>query len=147
MEKYFEKLLGDYDKVLIEELGKGKLRKRLLSKLEGIISGNNLSGKSQENLLDKPFDYNALPKYKTRVENVLKPAIETYGDLQKICYINYSAKNHGGRSWQGEKEYSLVLEKYRNFGEKSVDSVISHLKQINFDFSYESAKKTFDKNK
>lgn len=139
MEKYFEKLIEDYEKILDNEFV--DLKKRILGKLEGI-----LSEKPQKDLLDNPIDYNLLPEENlVRIKNVLKcNEIETYKDLQRECYSYF--KEHG-RDWKDEKTYISYLSRLRNLGEKSINPIISHLKSINFDFSEEFAKKIAEKTK
>ena len=138
MEKYFGKLIEDYEKVLVEELG--TLKKIILSKLEEMINE-----KSQEDLLNKSIDYNALSERKNRIKNVLNiNEIRTYKDLQRGCY-DYSKDKSG--SWKNEKTYVSYLNSFRNSGNKSVNLIISHLKSINFDFSKESARKVAEKSR
>lgn len=143
MEKYFRKLIEDYEKFLLEELGEGNLKKRMINKLEEILSGKTLKGNS----LDKPFDFESIIKQNhnlgVRIRHCLKAReIETYRDLQIECY-NYGI----GSSWKNEKTYSNYLESFRSLGQKSAENVVSYLKSINFDFSEESAKKAFEENK
>ena len=148
MEKSFEKLIEDYEQILDNEFV--DLKKRILSKLEGILNGIT----SQEDLLDKPLDYNSMLKNvkndssSTRIKNVLKASdIKTYKDLQRECYNSFINRNGDARFWKDEKSYIYYLHSFRNFGYKGIDVLISHLKSINFDFSKESAQKVAEKNK
>lgn len=140
MEKYFGKLIEDYEQILNNEFV--DFKKRILGKLEGIINGET----PQENFLDKLIDYNSMPKGRLgRIKNVLKlNEIETYKDLQREVYEYFSPCK---RSWKDEKTYFSYLSHLRNLGDKSIDVLISHLKSINFDFSKESAKKAVEKTK
>ncbi len=149
MEKYFGKLIEDYGQMLDNEFA--DLKKRLLGNLERI-----LAGKSQDDLLNKPIDRDSILKdiknkrFLTRVTNTLTMLdfaenIKTYKDLQRECYKYFTTEGKNKRSWKNEKAYSSYLRHFRNFGKKGVYSVISHLMEINFDFSEESAKKAYEK--
>ncbi len=140
MEKYFEKLLGDYNQILIEELGEGKVKKRLLEGLEEIIKNSN---KKTKDKFDSPFKYNSIINQNNnimvRIRNCLKSQyIETYSDLAKNCYNFYLS---GTRPWKNEKTYFHYLKHIRNLGNKSAGTIVFHLNQINFDFSEEFAEK------
>lgn len=151
MEKYFGKLIEDYEQILDNEFA--DLKKKLLGNLEIILNGKTL----QENLLDKPINCDSILKnvknkgFLTRITNTLKildfsENIKTYKDLQKECYEYLTTiKDKNERSWKDEKAYSYYLQHFRNVGYKSVYLIISHLKSINFDFGYESAKKSYEK--
>ena len=145
MEKYFEKLIEDYEQILNNEFV--DFKKRILGKLEGILNEKT----QQDDLHDKPLDYNSILKEvkdkraSTRIKNVLRASdIKTYKDLQKECYEYF--RNRGG-SWKNEKTYISYLHHFRNMGDKSAYVITSHLQEINFDFSQESAKKALEKNK
>lgn len=156
MEKYFENLIEDYGKILDNEFA--DLKKRMLGKLEKMLNGKNSDENLQENLLDKPLDYSSILEnvknkgFLTKITNSLKTLkvaedIKTYKDLQRECYKYFTTECKNKRSWKNEKAYSSYLQHFRNFGKKGVYVVISHLMEINFDFSEESAKKAFEKNK
>ena len=146
MERYFEKAIKSYEKVLVEELGEGKLKIRLLKKLETILTKKSQG--SQNDLFNNPLDYDSLLKTNpnprnhnlyVRIHNALKGGeIENTDTLAKACYEHYKKKS---RSWKNEKTYVSFLQHFRNIGEKSSETLISHLKSINFDFSQESARK------
>lgn len=151
MEKYFEKLIEDYEKVLVEELGEGKLKTRLLNELEIILSGK--SQESQDDLSNNPLDYDSLytetnsnqgnHNLYVRIQNALKgEGIKDTNTLTKACYKHY---RNEGRSWKNEKTYNSYLNHLRNLGKKSIEVIIFHLKSKNFDFSEKYAKKTFGK--
>ena len=145
MEKDFEKLIKDYEKILSEELGEGNLKKRLLIRLENIFIE-----KSKDDLLDNPFDYASLkgdsPSLVSRSSNCLKIAeIETYNDLAKNCYKYYT--EHTWKEWEKDKNaYTHYLNSLRNLGKKGIKVIFSHLESIDFNFSKEYAKEVFEKN-
>ena len=152
MKRYFEKAIKSYEKVLVKELGDGKLKIRLLNKLETILTKKSRG--SQNDLFNNPLDYDSLletnPNQRNhnlyvRIQNALKgDGIKDTNTLTKACYKHYRNK---GRSWKNEKTYSFYLNHLRNLGDKSIETLISHLKSINFDFSKESARKVAEKSR
>lgn len=146
MKKYFEKLIGDYNQILIKEIGEGKLKKRLLEGLEKIIKNSN---KKTKDKFDEPFDYKSIIEQNNslgvRIFNRLKSQeIKTYSDLARNCYTFYLSERH---PWKNEKTYFHYLQHIRNLGNKSADRIVFHLSQINFNFNKEYAQKASKKSK
>ncbi|MDP2672490.1 MAG: hypothetical protein Q8O84_01620 [Nanoarchaeota archaeon] len=188
MEKYFEKLIKDYGKVLSEELGEGNLKTKLVEGFKDVLNVDAVNfildaykngilnkelgkgdlpnriierlekilveeseEKTENILLNKPFDYPSLFKENSRnlvvrISNCLKrQEIATYNDLRRECYSYFTDKNRGNLSWKNEKTYTSYLMHCSNLGNKSAEAIISHLSSVNFDFSEECARKSFEK--